>query len=426
MARAFANIGFTPNVKKVQADKGSRHNYAFFEQGAVEEATLGDSEQAFIAARDSFYMATINENGWPYVQHRGGPRGFLKVLDPRTIGFADFSGNRQYLSVGNLLGDDRVSMILMNYPERQRLKIWGRARIVDEATEPELVARVESMGFRAPVERAIIISIEAFDWNCPKYITPRYTIDEVEAIVAARTKETPAVEAPQADAGIGSIPLIVTAVRQLTDEIRGYEFRHTEGESLPDFRAGAHIDVEVRLPDGSRTRRSYSLASAERRTQRYRIAVKREAAGEGGSTAIHATWQVGTRLNIDVPVNYFRLHDDQRPTVLIASGIGITPIRAMAEELRQRNATFELHYVARSIRQMAFREELAEVFPAHAHFYFSQEGGAPQLDLDGLFAAASRDTLFYLCGPNRLIVASVQAAARAGIARDRISFESFQ
>jgi len=158
---------------------GSRDAYRTAELGDAEVVELGPYEVEFIGARDSFYQGTVGQNGWPYVQHRGGPTGFLKVLGPQTIGYADFTGNRQYISVGNLDGDDRVSLFLMDYPGQRRLKIWGRARLVDEDKEPALVASVESPDYRARVERAVIITVEAFDWNCPKYITPRFTEREV-------------------------------------------------------------------------------------------------------------------------------------------------------------------------------------------------------------------------------------------------------
>jgi hypothetical protein len=188
MARAFAKISFTPDVQAVQAEMGSRTAYNAAELGEAETVALSGFEQAFIAERDSFYQATVSQSGWPYVQHRGGPVGFLKVLDQQTIGYADFSGNRQYISVGNLRGDDRVSLLLMDYPGRQRLKIWGRARVVDERSEPELLTKLELPDFRAPVKRGIVIRVEAFDWNCPKYITPRYSQREVEALLV-QTKD---------------------------------------------------------------------------------------------------------------------------------------------------------------------------------------------------------------------------------------------
>lgn len=180
MARAFAKIGFTPNVKQIQTEMGSRNSYQSLEHGETGPIVIDESARQFIEERDSFYMATTNEDGWPYIQHRGGPKGFLKILGKNTLGFADFSGNRQYLTVGNLLGNNRVCLFLMSYGERRRLKIWGRVKVINEHDDPEQIARLEVSDFRAPVERGMIITIEAMDWNCSKYITPRYTQDEVD------------------------------------------------------------------------------------------------------------------------------------------------------------------------------------------------------------------------------------------------------
>jgi predicted pyridoxine 5'-phosphate oxidase superfamily flavin-nucleotide-binding protein len=142
---------------------GSRGAYRTAELGAAEVVELSPHEIEFIGARDSFYQGTVGENGWPYVQHRGGPTGFLKVLGPQTIGYADFSGNRQYISVGNLDGDERVSLFLMDYPEQRRLKIWGRARLINEDAEQALVARLESPGLSGTRRAWVIITVEAFD-----------------------------------------------------------------------------------------------------------------------------------------------------------------------------------------------------------------------------------------------------------------------
>ncbi len=183
MSHRFAEIAFTPNVKKAQEANGSRQSYARLEMGEVHHDVLGPRETAFIAQRDNFYMATVSETGWPYIQHRGGPPGFIRVLDQKTIGFADFRGNRQYISVGNLEADDRVSMILMDYPNRARLKILGRARLV-ELDEQDILNRLSLPDYRAVVERGFVITIEAFDWNCPQHITPRFTPAEIETAVA--------------------------------------------------------------------------------------------------------------------------------------------------------------------------------------------------------------------------------------------------
>jgi predicted pyridoxine 5'-phosphate oxidase superfamily flavin-nucleotide-binding protein len=174
--RGFSRIAFTPAVKAAQERMGSRGAYARLERGTADPDTLGDDEIAFLAERDSFYMASIGESGWPYVQHRGGPKGFVRVLDGRTLAFADLRGNRQYVSVGNVGGDDRVALIFVDYPNRARLKILARARIVTRAEDAETFALVAG---DAPAERVFLLRIEGIDWNCPQHITPRFTEDEV-------------------------------------------------------------------------------------------------------------------------------------------------------------------------------------------------------------------------------------------------------
>ncbi len=182
MGKLFAEIAFTPSVRSIQEAMGSRDAYARVQESAADDDELGPDEKQFIAARDSFYMASVSEKGWPYVQHRGGPPGFLKVIDATTIGFADYRGNRQYVSVGNLAKDDRVSLILVDYPNRARLKLLGHARIVS-GDEPELLARLKTPGYRARVERGVMVRVAAFDWNCPQHITPRFTQAEIEPMV---------------------------------------------------------------------------------------------------------------------------------------------------------------------------------------------------------------------------------------------------
>ncbi len=186
MGRRFAELAFTPLVKTQQEIHGSRRQYARVEQTAESGSVLGDFERGFIEERDGFYMASVSETGWPYMQFRGGPAGFLHVLDEKTLGFADLRGNKQYISVGNFLHDDKVCLFLMDYAGQQRLKILGHVEIVegdDRATELLASLRTEEPG--AQPERALLITIEAFDWNCPQHITPRYTIDELRRHAAA-------------------------------------------------------------------------------------------------------------------------------------------------------------------------------------------------------------------------------------------------
>ena len=192
MRARFANLAFTPAVQALQERGGSRPHYARHAETGEERDPLGESEAAFIADRDSFYMATVSETGWPYVQHRGGPKGFLKVLDEHRIAFADFRGNVQYVSVGNLSGNDKVALMLMDYANKTRLKVLGRARIVEAAEDPQLIESLRAPGYRARIERAVVIDVEGFDWNCPQHITARYSEEELAPVIGplqARIRE---------------------------------------------------------------------------------------------------------------------------------------------------------------------------------------------------------------------------------------------
>jgi predicted pyridoxine 5'-phosphate oxidase superfamily flavin-nucleotide-binding protein len=163
---------------------GSRGAYARRDTGPDTNDRLGPSELAFIAERDGFYIASVSETGWPYVQFRGGPPGFLRFLDDKTLGFADFRGNRQYVTTGNVAVNNRVSLFLMNYVDQQRLKIFGRLKVVDPAADPALTKNLSVLGYAGRVERAALITVEAFDWNCPQHITPRFTEAELAAVLA--------------------------------------------------------------------------------------------------------------------------------------------------------------------------------------------------------------------------------------------------
>ena len=181
MAANFLKLAVTESVRKAQAQYfGASQNF----EASAERDTLTEEETAFIQTRDSFYMATISENGWPYIQHRGGRRGFLHVLNKQTRAFADYRGNRQMLSTGNLAANNRVALFLMDYPQRARLKILGHARVEDARAHPELVGQLTEPDLQRIVERLFLIDVVSFDWNCPKYITPRYTVEEIEELVA--------------------------------------------------------------------------------------------------------------------------------------------------------------------------------------------------------------------------------------------------
>jgi predicted pyridoxine 5'-phosphate oxidase superfamily flavin-nucleotide-binding protein len=194
MSYGFLDIVSTPSVRAAQAANGS---LGIWEQFSGHRAfdRFTESEAAFIGERDSFYMATVTENGWPYVQHRGGPRGFLKLLDDKTLGFADFRGNRQYISLGNVAADDRVALILVDYPNRSRLKILAHMEARDIRDDPELAERLIVPGYKGKPERAFLLRLETFDWNCPQHITPRFTVAEIESALSPLHERIAALEA---------------------------------------------------------------------------------------------------------------------------------------------------------------------------------------------------------------------------------------
>lgn len=179
----YAKLAFTDAVKALQEAQGSRRNYEKVEKHGVVEG-LSENEVMFIADRDSFYMATIGENGYPYIQHRGGPKGFVKVIDPKTVGFVDFTGNKQYISVGNIATHPQVAMIMVSYPQRARLKIYATARSVELGENQALFDLLDPIDYKHRPERMMLLDIQAYDWNCPQHITPRYTVEEIEAAFA--------------------------------------------------------------------------------------------------------------------------------------------------------------------------------------------------------------------------------------------------
>jgi len=194
MAYTFGSLVFTPVIQTLQEKYGSRRQYARREASTFTPVPISPPEAEFLAECDSFYMASIGETGWPYVQHRGGPKGFLKVIDERTIAFADFRGNKQYISTGNLLTNDKVALILVDYPRQARLKILGKVQIVEGAAAQEWIEKLRDPGYQATIERVFVIHVEASDWNCQQHITPRFTEEQIREALAPVEKRMQALE----------------------------------------------------------------------------------------------------------------------------------------------------------------------------------------------------------------------------------------
>jgi uncharacterized protein len=180
MATKYLDLMFTTAVRRAQTQYYGRAGKI---SGAPNRDLLGQAEAEFIAVRDSFYIGSVSESGWPYIQHRGGPPGFLRLMNETTLVFADYKGNQQLLTTGNVSVNDRVALFLMDYKNRERLKILGHARVEDPPVHPELVAQIFDSKMRSSVERLVFIDVVSFNWNCPKYITPRYSAAEVEEYV---------------------------------------------------------------------------------------------------------------------------------------------------------------------------------------------------------------------------------------------------
>lgn len=184
MTQRYRDLAFTPGVRAAQARNGSAGVYPETEPGDGAPDELTPTEMTFIALRDSFYFATVSATGWPYLQHRGGPPGFVKILGPRTLGIADYRGNQQYVTLGNLADNDRASLFFMDYMNRYRLKVLARARVVDLAGDDGLRDQLADAVYEGPLERGVLFEVEAYDWNCPKYIIPRFTEAELRKLSA--------------------------------------------------------------------------------------------------------------------------------------------------------------------------------------------------------------------------------------------------
>lgn len=420
MSHPYFDLAFTPAVRALQEQAGSRSNYEAMGARSDGDCRLGHAEAAFLQAADHFFMATVGETGWPYVQHRGGAAGFLRVLDARTIGFADFGGNRQFISTGNLSQDGRVALFVMDWINKQRLKLMGRARVVDPAAEPELARRLQSEDYPGTAERLLVIEVAGFDWNCPQHITQRYPRASVDAAMAGLRAtiaklqgEVSGQVVPPAERGNGELGLYVESVRIVSSRARAYRLATRDASAFPSLAAGAHLLVPVRLADGRIEQRQYSLMPVAGRADAAEIAVQAEAGGRGGSQAIHAQWQLGSELDVPIPLNHFVMHADARPAVLIAGGIGITPLRAMALARRALGMPFCLHLAARSLAEAPFGRELHGELGENVTCYFSADGA--RMDVSALLRAAPPDAMVYVCGPSALVEAAETAAAALGM-----------
>lgn len=428
MPHPYVKRLFTGPVKKVQEEYGVRESGQQLEDSPIAHDVFTERERTFIEMRDSFYMATVNSEGWPYVQHRGGPKGFLRVIDNKTIAFPDFRGNDQYISMGNLRSSNKISLILMDYPNRRRLKILGYCKVVTEREDLMQVAELEPEGYGYAAHRAMIITLDSFDWNCPQHIVPRYTQAEIKANfpqpdISQTNLSLPTIQEVEKLDGV-FLPVEVTGICKRAENISEFVLRPLNDiPTMPD--AGSHIRIAVRNHDGQIKTNAYSLINGPEQSAAAHIAVFRETDGDGGSRFMHDVLRVGDHLYIQPPKNDFPLVENAEHTILIAGGIGITPILSMARTLGARGDSLEIHYTARTEKSMAFKQLVADIARDNSHFYFSREEPIVRLDIEDILFEPKVGTHIYVCGPKVLIDAVIATAEVKGWSKNQIHFELF-
>ncbi len=429
MPHPYAKRLFTKTVKKIQEEYGVRESGQQLEDSPIAHDILAEREREFIEQRDSFYMATINSDGWPYVQHRGGPKGFLRVIDEKTIAFPDFRGNDQYISVGNLRDTDKISLILMDYPNRRRLKILGHCKVVTTDDDLMQVAKLEAEGYGYPAHRAMVITVDSFDWNCPQHITPRYTQEDIEAMLPEQPDPAQAsysLPTKQEVEGLGEkfVTVEVTGICNRAENISEFILHPTDSTSVsPD--PGSHIQIAVRGHNSHVKTNAYSIINEPEQNDAYHIAVLKDTEGECGSYFMHNTPRVGDLLYMMPPKNDFPLEKKVKHSLLIAGGIGITPILSMARALHAFSSSFEVHYVARTKERMAFKEQIEDLAGDNAQFYISKGEPPTKLELASILSEPDEETHAYVCGPKRLIEAVIAIADGKGWPKEQLHFELF-
>ena len=427
--RPRSDVAFTPTVKGIQDRLGSRRNYEETEQESdwwLDKVTPELAE--FVADRDSFYLGTANAEGQPYIQHRGGPKGFLKVLDDRTLAFADFSGNRQYISYGNLNDNDKAFIFLMDYTNRKRIKVWGTAKIVED--DPELMEKLTDPNYRGKPERAFVFRISLWDGNCPQHINPRYTEEQIQ--------ELP--ECPCCDPNPGrfSASLEVAEVIDETENVKTFRLVQPGGGNIPfEYLPGQFLTLDIE-PGGKRTRRSYTIASTPTRPECLEITVKREDMGLV-SRYLHDEVKPGSHLRLSAPAGRFTFTGVERNSiVLIAAGVGITPMMSVVRYLTDQNWEGEIFLMLsfRRHKDFIFFREIEELEERHRNLHLEVTLSRPEGDWSGPkgrigkelianFVPDATTRLFHICGPEPMMRDVQTMLDELGVPKEQVKIEAF-
>lgn len=400
--RAYANCPKYIQARRLRICETERSNVPEqFRQGS----RLNAAQQAWIAHADTFFVASAHPEQGLDASHRGGRPGFVQVLSPHRLRVPDYLGNNMFNTLGNFASFPHAGLAFLDFERNRILQLSGRPEV--SCDDPDAAGRTGGTArfweFEVESWRESKLALE-LGWQFMSYspLLPE-SGDHADATLTFRVQN---------------------AWRE-TDRIRGFELIATNGGLLPPFEAGAHLPIRVRDRSGTWVERHYSLLSDPADRQRYRIGVLAEPRGRGGSLYLHETVRVGDTLLAGPPANGFPLEIDAAHSILVAGGIGITPLLSMLHVLRANGKSFELHYSVKYRNGQAFRQDVENLAGPHAHFYVSKEPGAPLLDLRAVLAKPRPLTHVYVCGPRPMIVAVRELGATLGWAPEQIHFESF-
>jgi ferredoxin-NADP reductase/predicted pyridoxine 5'-phosphate oxidase superfamily flavin-nucleotide-binding protein len=403
--RAYANCPKYIQARRLRIpDVTPLPAQANFRQGGQLDA----AQQAWIASADTFFVASAHPEQGLDASHRGGRPGFVKVLNPHRLRIPDFVGNNMFNTLGNFASYPHAGLVFPDFERGRILQLSGRPELrwdlTDTSGETGGTARYWEFELQTWHESVLPLRLEwQFIDYSPFIPVPENTGEETQASLSLRVKKT----------------------WHETDRIKGFELAAADGSLLPPFEPGAHLPVKVRDRSGAWVERHYSLLSNPADRQHYRIGVLMEPNGRGGSLYLHNTLKTGDSLQAGPPANAFPLETGATHSILLAGGIGITPLLSMAHTLKAHGKSFELHYSARRFADLAFRQDIVHLAGHRAHFYASREPGAPRLDLQFLLGRPTHGTHVYICGPRAMIVTVRELAETIGWPPEQIHFESF-
>ncbi|NKB71204.1 MAG: 2Fe-2S iron-sulfur cluster binding domain-containing protein [Candidatus Latescibacteria bacterium] len=424
-----SDVAFTPAVKSLQQRLGSRANYQETEQDPDWWLnTITPDLAAFIAERDSFYLGTASADGQPYIQHRGGPVGFLKVLDERTLAFADFVGNRQYVSYGNLNENDKAFIFLMDYTSRTRIKIWGTAKVVED--DPQLMERLADPDYHGKPERAFLFRIALWDKNCPQHITPRYTEKQIQDL-----PECPCCD-PKPGRFSGSLE--VAEIVAETANVKTLRLVQPGGGNIPfEYLPGQFLTLDIETA-GKRIKRSYTIASSPTRPECLEITVKREEMGLV-SGYLHRQIKPGDSLRLSAPAGGFTFTGAEHASiVLIAAGVGITPMMSVVRYLTDTEWTGDIFLLLsfRRIQDFIFAKEIDQLKNRHPNLHVAVTLTSPETDWAGPTGRIDKELIaefvpgiagrrVHICGPEPMMEDVQTLLQKLQVPQDNIRIEAF-